>query len=260
MKLTELVNRYYNRLTEQDLNVLQYIQGHLEETLELTTQELADASYVSRASIFRFIKRLNLNSYAELKILIQNELSDEDVKDTDYQLVLQKYFNYINASFQNKSMAKIAREIAQCRILYVFGTGNEQKLQAEIIQSSLSNLGISVVLIFDYGEYNYFKHSFTESDLLMLISYKGENEEAIRIMKDSQFHQVHTIVVTKTSINSMAKLADYQILVPTESIETPGQRTYEINTTFYLTFDQLLYQTRMLQEEKNIKAQEEESL
>lgn len=247
MKLTEIANRYYHRLTDQDLEVLRYIQENRNIAGQMTTQELADACYISRASIFRFLKRMNLNSFAELKILIKKEQIKEIETHTDYQLVLQKYYNYINTSFEKKNMEQLAKEILKCRILYVYGTGNEQKLQAEIIQSSLSNLGINVVIFFDFGEYNYFKHSFMENDLLLLISYKGENTEAIHIMKDSQFYKIHTIVVTKTSMNTMAKLADYQILVPTESIDILTERTYEINTTFYLTFDQLFYQIQMLQ-------------
>lgn len=241
MNFTEITNKYYNRLTSQDFVIVKYIRAHLEKVIDMTSEELADNSYVSRSSVFRFIKRLNLSSFSELKLLIKNEVSIEEDKQSNYQVVLQKYHNYIDAALRHNNVSDIAKEIAKCNVLYIYGTGNEQKLQADIVQSSLSSLGIKVVILFDQGEYNYFKSMFTAKDMLMLISYKGENEEAINILKDSQLHNIYTIAVTRTSMNSMAQLADYQLLVPTESISTPTHLTYEINTTFYLMFDQLFF-------------------
>lgn len=201
--------------------------------------ELANAVYVSRSSIFRLLNRMNLSSDAELKLLIKNELAQRIDVYSDYQTIFKKYYNYIDASFKQTYLTQVAQKIIVCDVLYVYGTGNEQKLQADIIQTSLSSIGINTVIIFDEGEYNYLKNLFTNSDVLLLISYKGENEEALRILHDAQMHSVHTIAVTKTSMNSMVRLADDQVLVLTESISTPTQLTYEINTTFYLMFDQL---------------------
>lgn len=249
MNLSEIINKYYNRLTSQDLTIIKYIRANLEDILDMPSKELAEKTYVSRSSIFRFIKRLNLSSYSELKLLIKNEINIAEDIQSNYQVVLQKYHNYIDEALQQDNVNNVANEIVSCNVLYIYGTGNEQKLQADIIQSSLSSLGISVVIIFDQGEYDYFKNMFTENDILMLISYKGENVEAINILRDSQLHNIHTVAVTRTSLNSMAQLADYQLLVPTESISTPTLLTYEINTTFYLMFDQLFFKIDALRNE-----------
>ena len=52
------------------------------------------------------------------------------------------------------------------------------------------------------------------------------------------------MVMTQTSNNSMAKLVDYQLYVPTESIVPPTRRTYEVSTTFCMIIDQLFYDYR----------------
>ena len=139
MNFSEIINEYYNRLTSQDFAIVKYIRANLEDVLGMTSEELADESYVSRSSIFRFIKRINLSSYSELKLLIKNEINIEEDIQSNYQVVLQKYHNYIDEALQQENIREIANEISKCNVLYIYGTGNEQKLQADIIQSSLSS-------------------------------------------------------------------------------------------------------------------------
>ncbi|XCY70880.1 SIS domain-containing protein [Streptococcus iniae] len=124
-------------------------------------------------------------------------------------------------------------------------------MEVESLRHLFTSVGKEVIVFFDQGEYDYIKVNVTSQDLVLLLSYKGESKEAINILKDLQYHSAKTMVMTQSSNNSMAKLADYQLYVPTESIRTPTKRTYEISTTFYFIIDQLFYDYCLAMEQKN---------
>lgn len=239
MRFTELINKYFEQLTKQDLQLANYISQNMTEVVGMKSEELAERAYVSKGSIFQFIKRLELNSFYELKLSIKNDMQTESNREDTYSQVIQKYYGFISQALRHNSVKEIADRFVDSRLIYIYGTGNEQKLQANIMKDILQCLGITAIIVFDKGEFDYAKRTFNESDMLVLISYKGENDEAVSMIKESKALGIQTVAITKNSINTMSKLADDYLLIPTESIKTPTQLTYEINTTFYLVLDQL---------------------
>ncbi len=71
MDLLTRINRHYQELTEQERQMITALQKVDLAWDDLTSSELAKKLYVSRASIFRMLKKLELESFAELKYLIE---------------------------------------------------------------------------------------------------------------------------------------------------------------------------------------------
>lgn len=71
MDLLIRINRHYQELTEQERQMITALQQVDLTWGSLTSNELAKKLYVSRASIFRMLKKLELESFAELKYLIE---------------------------------------------------------------------------------------------------------------------------------------------------------------------------------------------
>lgn len=73
MDLLTRINQHYHELTGQERQMITALR-QVELTWDsLTSDELAKKLYVSRASIFRMLKKLEIESFAELKYLIQQE-------------------------------------------------------------------------------------------------------------------------------------------------------------------------------------------
>lgn len=231
----------YKKLSEQDLAIITYLENHQQEVAEMTSQGLADACFVSRSSISRLLKKLEIDTFAELKFLLAQKETTEPLNQTDFSRVLNRYHRYIDQIFEKQDLHQLVKLLTKTNRLYVYGTGNAQKMEVESLRHLFTSVGKEVIVFFDQGEYDYVKTNFTSNDLVLLLSYKGESKEAITILKDLKYYSAKTMVMTQTSNNSMAKLADYQLYVPTESIKTPTKRTYEISTTFYFIIDQLFY-------------------
>ena len=77
MDLLIRINRHYQELTEQEHQMITALQKVDLAWDSLTSNELAKKLYVSRARIFRMLKKLELESFAELKYLIQQEKQTE---------------------------------------------------------------------------------------------------------------------------------------------------------------------------------------
>ncbi|MFS1664312.1 MurR/RpiR family transcriptional regulator [Streptococcus sp. zg-JUN1979] len=247
MDFLELVNNYYGRLTDQEKEIISYLQQDSLDMKALTSQKLAKECFVSRASIFRLLKKLDISSFAELKYLLQqSNMPKKAEHETDFLSVTSSFHTYIDQIFKQKAFADIVQLLGQASVIYLYGTGNEQKLEVEYFRQLFTSIGKKIVVIFDFGEYNYVKKQFKQDDLLILVSYKGESSEGIDILKDSSFRGIKRLVFTRTSQNTMAQLSDYQLYVPTESIQTPTSLTYEISSTFYFIIDQLYVDVLML--------------
>lgn len=244
MDLLTLIDQHYHELTGQERQMVTDLR-QVELTWDsLTSNELAKKLYVSRASIFRMLKKLEIESFAELKYLIQQEKQSvlNLEQGTEFSQIVMAYHTYIDQVFTKNTLRKVADLIQHSEVLYLYGTGNEQKLEVEALRHLLTSLGKRFVVFFDHGEYDYVKENILPSDLLIMFSYKGENHEAIKILQDAQLRGSQSLVFTRTSQNTMAQLADHQLYVPTESIETPTRLTYEISTTFYFIIDQLFFE------------------
>lgn len=249
------INQSYQKLTDQDKQIISYLQNLSFPVKELTSQRLAEDCFVSRSSIFRLLKKLEIDSFAELKYILQNENQEfqQTMEKTNFSLVSKSFHTYISQIFEKAPFANIVKQIYKASVIYLYGTGNEQKLEVENFRHLFTSIGKTVVVIFDFGEYEYVKQHFTESDLFILFSYKGESHEGIEMLKDSSFYDVKSLVFTRTSQNTMAQLSDYQLYVPTESISTPTKLTYEISSTFYFIIDQLYLETLALMQEGEVK-------
>lgn len=86
--------------------------------------------------------------------------------------------------------------LQETEVLYLYGTGNAQKMEVESLRYLLTSVGKKVVVFFDQGEFDYLKSLFHPNDLLLLLSYKGESSEAISILKDSHSAILKTMVMT----------------------------------------------------------------
>ncbi|MDG3142649.1 MurR/RpiR family transcriptional regulator [Streptococcus suis] len=245
MTWLERKDKFDERLTRQDSTIVAYLDQHLEEIQHMTSQDLAEACFVSRSSISRLLKKLDIANFAALKFLLREAAAKPIPARSDFSSLVANYHCcYIDQIFEKQDLSLYVQLLQETGVLYLYGTGNAQKMEVESLRHLLTSVGKKVVVFFDQGEFDYLKPLFRPNDLLLLLSYKGESSEAISILKDSHSSILKTMVMTQTSNNSMAKLADYQLYVPTESIVTPTRRTYEVSTTFYMIIDQLFYDYR----------------
>lgn len=238
MSLDVLINKHYNNLKENDLFIWKYIQNNREACLDLSVDELAKHCNVSRTTILRFVKKISLQNYADLKLYLKMYCQEKESQYYQYSLskVCDSYHAIIN-HVKQRDYKSIFEKIYTADRIFVYGTGNAQKSEARELKRIFLALGKCIYDLYDEGEVGLLLNTFTKNDLFFIISLSGETEEAIDICRKIKLKDVTAVSITRLKNNRLAGICDDNLYVATNFIEGLN---YEITTLFYILFDILL--------------------
>lgn len=239
MRLEELVNKNYNQLNENDLYIWQYISAHRKECEKLSIDDLAMRCHVSRTTILRFSKRLGLKGYTELKVYLRIDNQHYQYKQTGLELVYQRYQEYMK-EIKEKDMTAIIQMIAHSQNIYTYGTGTIQNNVASELKRSFLIVNKLFFNIQSTNETDAFEGIITSHDLIIMISYSGENQRAIEFAKKLKMKGVPMITITATQNNTLSHLADESLYVEVPNILNSLGPRYEGLVNYFVLIDFIL--------------------
>lgn len=133
-----------NHLINSQKILAQYIVDHPLETIDCDIQELAQQSYVSTSTIYRFLDKLELKGLSQLKMLIfsqyQNYIKEQN--DTDYKYPFKEFdthhtiihkmnslYNQTLTATKNlidiEELLRVVQALDKAKRIYIFpGIGN----------------------------------------------------------------------------------------------------------------------------------------
>ena len=79
MDINQLVNQHYENFSETDHCIWQYIYKHMKECPQYSLSELAQRCSVSNNSILSFCKKLGMDGYGELRVILKWQEQTDDV-------------------------------------------------------------------------------------------------------------------------------------------------------------------------------------
>lgn len=237
MKIDELINNNYEKLTQNDHQIFDYIVNNIEECRGITCEKLADNCHVSRTTLLRFCRKLDLKSFAELKYILKSSDSSiyEDIS-LDIEEACQTYHKMIDEIKEHK-YRDICYLIYNSEIIYIYGTGNAQKAEAEEFKRILLSAGKCVIDLFDLGEIQLMQKRFTNKDLFVIISLSGETQEGINILKFIESTKINTLSITRFENNTIARMCKNNLYVSTKILHGLQNISYEMTAAFYVLLD-----------------------
>lgn len=176
--------------TEQDNIILDYISNN--NITSLTSHELAQECYCSTATINRFCKKIGVDGFGELKILLK---------------LNQKYAQGYNDNKLNtrniSEIREISREIKKNKPICVFGRG-ASSISGQYLFRQLLKLGYHVSFIMDI-ELFYELKGYN----LIIISNSGENQFGLRLIDIVKENDVNIMSITykNSSIDKASKFS-----------------------------------------------------
>ena len=120
------------------------------------------------------------NSFAELKYVLK--LSDSEVYENtnlDIEEACQTYHKIID-EIKEHQYKNVCSLIYNAETIYIYGTGNAQKAEAEEFKRIFLSAGKCVIDLFDLGEVQFMQNKFADKDLFVIVSLSGETAEGIR--------------------------------------------------------------------------------
>lgn len=235
MNLEELVNDRYDFLTANDREMLASIFRDKLAVREMNSTQLASFLHVSRTTLVRLLKKLEIDSYKEFKLLLDRK-EEHTAYLYDLQDIVKEYHVMID-ELKKHDYKKICEIIYQADTIYLYGTGNEQKTIAEEFKRIFLALGKFCVDLFDLGEICLARERFQDNDLFFAISLSGENQDAIEVVRAVQETGVRTMALTRWANNSLARMVQENLYVGTKTVSHTCGQSYEMVAAFYILLD-----------------------
>ncbi len=237
--LSELVNRSYKQLNENDIIIWNYIRANKKKCEKMSIDTLASHCHVSRTTVLRFAKRIGLKGFAELKVYLRMEssyISGESTKFTTLESAYIEYMQYL----EKRNFDNIIKEIIQAKNLYVYGHGVVQKNVAQEMKRLFLAARKIVFTMTSSGETDGYEEIIQRGDVLFVISISGETEELINFVKAMKLKGVHIIAITASKENSLIWLADDYITVMAPNRENQYGRQMSFTAGYFILLDYLV--------------------
>lgn len=259
MNLEDMVYSNYGQLNETDKIIWNFIANHKKDCRNISINDLARQCSVSRATITRFVKKVQLKSFSELKLLLSWE--DEKgyfIEENSYMLACQSIINYVEEQ-KNKNYDKVCQYLYEAERIFVYGSGDMQRAVAKQMKRMFLS---SEEIIYDF-EGRTFDHSFyqvvTPRDVVILISLSGNNRRILEIANRLKMLNVKIISITELKSNELYTMSDASLYVSATNLNIlKNHPQYQITTLFFIIVELLfikfcLYKKqRMLREGKDI--------
>ena len=195
--LIALLEKKRNHLSKIENQVLDYILTHMTEISSQTIYEVAQALFVSTATISRTAKHLGYRGFQELKYAIVQSVQSESTESDSrsFQAITQQLIANVQDSFQQMDEAKVAemlKMIERANTIEVFGVGGSFPICTDFARK-LTFLGKKAYARSDWDEQEAAVKNLDGQDLAIFVSYTGETKGILAYARVAQEQQVPMI-------------------------------------------------------------------
>lgn len=209
-------NDTLNTLTQSELSVLQYIDTHSSDVLNMSIQELSEKVFFSTATILRLCKKLKLSGFSELKFTIKNNLSSKSsIKNAivPTKTVVKTLYEEIENTgrlLDTKTIDTIVNYLLSNKKIHLFSYGLTN-MTFEYMQRYLLSVGRQTILYKTDTLAYRAASNFTENDVLLLASSTGTNPSTLKLAKLAKNGNATVIAITPLTNNPLSQTSDISI-------------------------------------------------
>lgn len=220
------IERSLNKLTDKNRIIAEFILKKPSDIIWLSIRELAERLSISQASISRFSQYFGFSGFAELKIVISQQLvrynndkiyefDSEDMKKNIIGNLLNQNISSLNdtASMLSRGNLTTAAElIHNARNIMCTGIG-ASKLVADDMAHKLYRTQKQVLVPADNDLKKIALTSFTKDDLMIAVSYSGKKFQTLELARIARLQGTPVIAVTKMGRTPLSQIATVSLEV-----------------------------------------------
>lgn len=236
MRLEDFINTNYDKLNENDKAIWAYINEHRQLCERLSITALAERCHVSRTTILRFAKRLGLKGYTELKVHLRIDNAGSHEAQTGLDHVYTTYKEYMD-EIKQKDFTNIIEYIRKAENAYVYGTGSIQNNVAMEIKRSFLFMDKLFFNITSANESYIYADVITQKDVIIMISFSGENAQLLEFAKKLKMKGVPIISITATKNNTLTYMANEALYVEVPDLLNPLGSRYQGLVNYFILID-----------------------
>ncbi|QIK57070.1 MurR/RpiR family transcriptional regulator [Erysipelothrix sp. HDW6A] len=228
-----------NILSPQESEIAKYIESNPESILNLSTYELADASYVSVSTIIRFCQKIGFKGYREFKtqysleykeyMKVRNKLNDlpfnqnSTLKDVMNTVPLIYYKTVEDTqTYLNYSMVEwCVNEIKKSDIVILYGDGINYHIAKSAAHRMNSLGGNAVAYNSFHGQQVRFRLEMGQRVFSIVVSHHGDNVNMVNIVNRLNTLDMKYVLVTRMGNNALSRLSSkrLEVMITQKSLE-----------------------------------------
>lgn len=233
MGCTVLIKECLNNLTETDQRLARYLLEHTTQVIRMNAKEFAAVCASSPAAVVRFSQKLGYKGFTDLKLDLAQESSQEEVDDFQTSIrdndtmetIVRKaeriHLRNTSLTYQMLNVAVLSQaveKICASRCIHLFGVGSSGLLALDFLHKA-SRIGIPATYHSDAHTNLATASLLGPEDIIIAISYSGETRETVLAAKAAKELGSQVIAITQANRNTLARLADYPLYIPSEEKE-----------------------------------------
>lgn len=235
MLLEDLVNNSLSKLNPTDLIVWRYIYAHKKECCYISIYDIADACNVSRTTVLRFAKKLGLDGFSDLKMMLKMEISQaREQPSVDIAQATINLCQKVGEEVAKQDFTRINKLLYNAKRIFIYSSGHVQKNVANELLRLFVNCNVFIYEIKGSDEFNTILHYATKEDLFIIVSLTGESKNVVEFGQKLHTQGIPLISFTHLKSNRLASLSTESIYVTTIALPANLETRYESMLGFFL--------------------------
>ncbi|HEY8463420.1 MAG TPA: MurR/RpiR family transcriptional regulator [Bacillota bacterium] len=225
------IQSFIPSLSNTEKRIAEYLLSHLREVIYLSITDLAERSKVSDATIVRFCKRLGMQGYQELKVMIAQDLVSpiesihESIteQDSNSEIMNKVFFSTIHSLqytlrvINQKQFDLAIKALNDANLINIYGCGNSAAIALDL-QHKLMRLGMKATAYNDSHMQCIASTQLKSGDVCVAISHSGSSRDIVDAAELAKDAGATVICMTNIGRSPLSDLAD--IRLDTASKET----------------------------------------
>ncbi|KRL52308.1 MurR/RpiR family transcriptional regulator [Lacticaseibacillus manihotivorans] len=211
MSFEDLINKNADRLNQNDMQLVSFLLRNRDTIGELKSTEIADRVYSSPASLTRLSKKLGFSGFTELRYVITAEAKEQDQVKKNHTEALIKDMNDTIKLLSQTDLIPTVNLMHDASHIYLYGTDWGEKRACNLLARNFLACKMTLYTIPSITELKWLLPTLHSDDLLIVISYRGENVELNEGLMSLKLRKVPILSITPLSKNSTASRADYNL-------------------------------------------------
>lgn len=227
------ITKAYPKLSDSERLVADYALSNIESFIRMPIKDIKNAVGVSEPTVMRFCRSLGFSGFTDFKISVAQSINPfrkalhqntSEGSSSRFSKVLKTEIDILETTMKltdEKLVDAAADKIMAANRICFFGVNTSAEICADACRKIL-RLGKSAWNFSDEHEALNLLSTFTEKDLVVLVSYSGQTREVLNIINLTKTKNIQSILLSGFPSEKLQNQCD--IVLRTFSQEIPEAR------------------------------------
>lgn len=211
-------------LTENEKILVDFIKSNYSEFINMEIKDICSRCFVSKSTIYRLCKKLDLNGISQLKVEISKGVKDYNKEDVDYDFPIKSnqtqyeilnniktiYKNTVNNTYNlmdSRELMNVVLKLKQAKQIDIY-TSAGHTFFAENFKFQMAEIGVRINVPIEDYEQHLSASTSGRDHIAIVISFGGRGRLINSIMGLLKDTSTPIVLITSTDNNPLKKYAD----------------------------------------------------